>query len=47
MIHAINTPPPPFFPSFITTVGGTANAVAVWRYLAAPVKSIDLVIEGE
>ena len=38
---------PATFASFITTLGGTENAVTIWRLLGASVKRIDLLIEGE
>ncbi|KAI8471252.1 MAG: hypothetical protein J3K34DRAFT_418073 [Monoraphidium minutum] len=35
-----------FSNNFITTVGGTDNAAAAWRYLVAPMKRVDLAIDG-
>ncbi|KIZ06504.1 hypothetical protein MNEG_1451 [Monoraphidium neglectum] len=35
-----------FSNNFITTVGGTDNAVAVWRFLMAPMKHTEIQING-
>ncbi|GBG00139.1 hypothetical protein Rsub_12830 [Raphidocelis subcapitata] len=35
-----------FSNNFITTIGGTENAVALWRYLVAPMRRTDMLIQG-